>query len=386
MLKNQARILVVEDDKAIKKQLAKALPMMGFEMVGAENAEDALKLLQDLSPDLILSDIKMPGMSGLEFKKSLDLDQKYGNIPFIFLSALSGNDNIRTGMNLAADDYLTKPFRLKDLESAIHARLKRKDERDSKIKESAKRISESLQLIFPHEIATPVTIIYGMADFLQTLDMENASNRSLAVEMLESIADSALRLKDLTDKFDISLKTTLSKTSVNQPIGERKGGLLYDIKGIISSISREVSSKYGLHRHLKLNLEHSMSDLDLDFIERIVTEVVKNALQHSPKGTAVNVRGENQDDIYRLTVVDSGPGMTAQQVEHIGEFQQFDRKQKEQQGVGLGLAITKRLIEMLGGTITFSQSDQNGFQVTIDLPRPLKIDELEDERSDSTLP
>lgn len=228
MHKKQPLIMLIEDDKNIREQLTAALPRAGFRVANAASAEEALKTVREIQPDLILCDIKMPGMSGLEFKGSLQKDEDLNSIPFVFASALTGRDNIRAGMTCGADDYILKPFRLSELVEVIEIRLDKEQVRKSQYMKSVKSLRESLQLIFPHELITPITVIYGMTDFLQSLDLENSKERELTHEMLQAISDSASRLKELTDKFHLALTTALKNELETGSVLHQKHHLKYN--------------------------------------------------------------------------------------------------------------------------------------------------------------
>lgn len=120
------RVLVVEDEANIRNNLREMLELSGHSVMAVENAQDALDLLEGEVPDLILSDILMPGMNGFELLRAIQHKENLRNIPFLFLSAKIELDDIRHGMNLGADDYLTKPVKLKELTQAIDVRIARK--------------------------------------------------------------------------------------------------------------------------------------------------------------------------------------------------------------------------------------------------------------------
>ena len=117
------KILVVEDEKNIRNNLVDILEMSGYSASSAENGSDALLLLRDSQFDLVVSDIRMPVMDGTELLMNIKQVESLKNIPFLFLTAKSENDDFRHGMNLGADDYITKPFKFVELLKAIEVRL-----------------------------------------------------------------------------------------------------------------------------------------------------------------------------------------------------------------------------------------------------------------------
>lgn len=121
-----AKILVVEDDASVRENIGEILTGAGFSVTLAQNAGDALKIAFNNAPDLILSDLRMEEEeSGFRLLERLTLDRKTAKIPFIFISA--HKERQRQGMNIGADDFLTKPFTQDELLAAVRARLKRQE-------------------------------------------------------------------------------------------------------------------------------------------------------------------------------------------------------------------------------------------------------------------
>lgn len=118
-------ILVIEDEKPVLTNIVEILESGGFQAIGAENGADGIQLAKERNPDLILCDIMMPVMDGHGVLSELRSEPATATIPFIFLTAKADKTDLREGMNLGADDYLTKPFRRKELLMAVNARLEK---------------------------------------------------------------------------------------------------------------------------------------------------------------------------------------------------------------------------------------------------------------------
>jgi DNA-binding NarL/FixJ family response regulator len=128
------KILVIEDEPAMRKNLRKILELEQFLAVLASNGVEGLKLAQKEKPDLILCDILMPEMDGHDVLRLLRADPATAGIPLIFLTAKGEHSDVRTGMNLGADDYLVKPVKISDLLDAITARLERTQHQQTSFK------------------------------------------------------------------------------------------------------------------------------------------------------------------------------------------------------------------------------------------------------------
>jgi CheY-like chemotaxis protein len=117
------RILVIEDEPQMRRNILTILDMEGFEALGAENGRLGLEMIRSRQPDLILCDVMMPELDGYGVLKALRADPAIAEIPFVFLTAKGERGDFRAGMNLGADDYLTKPVVLDDLLKAVQIRL-----------------------------------------------------------------------------------------------------------------------------------------------------------------------------------------------------------------------------------------------------------------------
>jgi two-component system, OmpR family, alkaline phosphatase synthesis response regulator PhoP len=117
------KILVIEDEQSVRESILDLLAAEGFEGIGGENGNAGIQLLQNHYPDLILCDVSMPGMDGFAMLREIRQRPNTSGIPFIFLSARSTKFEVRRGMELGADDYLTKPCTATELLGAISGRL-----------------------------------------------------------------------------------------------------------------------------------------------------------------------------------------------------------------------------------------------------------------------
>ncbi len=125
---NRKKILIIEDDISIKDNLSDLLEINGFKVFSAVDGHDGFELAKEIIPDLILCDVMMPKMDGFKVKEKITADKKLTMVPFIFLTAKTDHSSFRKGMNLGADDYITKPFENRDLIAAINLRLKKYEE------------------------------------------------------------------------------------------------------------------------------------------------------------------------------------------------------------------------------------------------------------------
>jgi len=120
-----AKILIVEDEPAISEMIEVALVRANFEVIRAEDAEEAMRLLGDVLPELVLLDWMLPGASGMEFARRIKKDELTSHIPIIMLTAKGSESDKINGLDAGADDYITKPFSPRELIARIKAVLRR---------------------------------------------------------------------------------------------------------------------------------------------------------------------------------------------------------------------------------------------------------------------
>lgn len=119
------RVLLVEDETPLADSICEFLSMQGYEVKAAENGLVALNILEKFTPDIVICDIAMPKMNGLELLQAVRNNQRLFKIPFIFLTARTEKQDLREAMQLGADDFISKPFKFVEIEKAIEARLLR---------------------------------------------------------------------------------------------------------------------------------------------------------------------------------------------------------------------------------------------------------------------
>ena len=148
------KILVIEDDPQIRDNIQDILELESFDLILAENGSIGLQQAQSELPDLIICDIMMPEMNGFEVLAALRQVEQTADIPLIFLTAKADRTDFRQGMELGADDYLTKPFTPKELRQAIVTRLQKKAQIETKYTTQVQQISQQLNLQLYHDQTT----------------------------------------------------------------------------------------------------------------------------------------------------------------------------------------------------------------------------------------
>lgn len=128
-----SKILIVEDEDSLRELIVFNLTKAGYDVIEADNANDALILIEEITPDLIILDIMMPGLKGTQFLQIIKRSPRFSSIPVIIISARSSESDILEGFEIGADDYITKPFSMKVLIAKIKILLRKKQEKTENI-------------------------------------------------------------------------------------------------------------------------------------------------------------------------------------------------------------------------------------------------------------
>lgn len=343
------KILVIEDEAAVRENLIDLLDAEDFDAIAAENGRIGIQRAIEEIPDLIVCDVMMPEIDGYGVLSELRKNQATATIPFIFLTAKADKADTRKGMELGADDYLTKPFSREELLCAIATRLEKQAANQLNTQQKLEELRNSIALSLPHELRTPLNGILGYSQFL--LDELDELDKSEIQEMLLGIQSSTKRLHRLVQNYLLYAELEMA---VHQP--KRMEFLRQDsispAKSVIVSSTVEKAKQLEREADLELQIDDAILDISEVHLHKIVEELVDNACKYSQSGSPISVKGQvSGTSSYTLTVNDKGRGMTRDQIANHGAYMQFERKLYEQQGSGLGIAIAKRLTELHGGKL-----------------------------------
>lgn len=365
-----ARILLA-DDNADMREYVKRLLSPHWTVEAVEDGAAALAAVRERMPDLVLTDVMMPGMNGFELLQALRADPRTREIPIILLSARAGEESRVEGLEAGADDYLVKPFSARELMARVGAhlelaRLRREslqnEQRLRKEAEEANRLKSQFFSSVSHDLRTPLNAIVGYIYLLMNGTYGPlAENQKMPLDGIQRNVRELLRLiNDVLDLARIdSGKMPVERSSVR-------------LSSIIEEITIEMKpllemKSLSIHSHVPENLP----DIDSDAmkIKQIVTNLVSNAVKFTEKG-GVTIRVENlsKEGWVEITVSDTGMGIEPEFLPKIFEsFYQIEES-RAFGGSGLGLTIVKELVNLLQGRIRVTSEVGKGSTFTIFLP------------------
>ncbi len=360
------KILVIDDEEWLREMVQLALRQKGYDVVEAENGAVGIEVARRELPDLILCDVNMERVDGYLTLSSLRNEPGTASIPFILMTGLADNAGMRHGMELGADDYLPKPFTIDALYAAVEARLKKTEALRREAEQKLADLRDNISLMLPHELRTPLN---GILAFGEILAAEAATLPSTEVaEMGKIIHDSAKRLERMIENFLIYAQIELLDADPQKLAGLRKKQTDAPVP-LIEEHARAQAEAASRTADLAVKLTKTPVPISEDYLARIVDELVQNAFKFSQKGTPVAVTLSSFPNTVELSIQDRGRGFSTEHITKVGAYMQFDRKIQEQQGLGLGLTIAKRLTELHGGTLSIQSESSSGTTVTVKLPK-----------------
>ena len=360
-----SKILVIEDNADILEEVLTWLALEDHDALGATNGREGVeKALQEL-PDLILCDIMMPEKDGYRVLLELRAQPTTALTPFIFMTAKQAKFDIRHGMELGADDYITKPFGREELLNAVQSRLARRTLFAQQSEQQVHAVRDKLLRMLPHELRTPLVGILGIGELLSQ-DAEGLTPDEIS-EYAEMIITSGQRLYRLIENHLLyaQLELYARDPASEYPFDEEQ---IAPVIAVIPDSCSRVANSYSRINDLALSLQPATLRMTRQDLAKIVYELVDNAYKFSKAGAAVAVTGSMQDDHYLLTVSDRGRGIAPEHLTQLDAYVQFERATFEQQGSGLGLAITQQLVNLNGGTLTIDSTVGGGTVVNVQLP------------------
>lgn len=343
-------ILVIEDDPCIRESIQDVLDLEGYQTLAAANGLIGVELALQHLPDLVLCDISMPEMDGYEVLRTLQHHPETNTIPFVFLTARTTKADLRHGMNLGADDYLPKPCSATELLRAISRRFEKQSVVQTKSEKQLESLRFNIAQFLPHELYTPLNGILGFSELL-CHDYETIDRTELQ-EIGEAIHTSALRLHHLLKNFVLYSKLELIAHNPEQA-KFLQSRTVQSPALLVQTTAKQIAERFARLPDLQLqSYADSPCRLEIGdaYLEKIVEELVNNAFKFSNAHTPVWVQTLHEPNCFLLRVTNQGRGMTSEHIAQVGAYMQFNRKHYEQQGLGLGLIISKRITELCGGS------------------------------------
>jgi signal transduction histidine kinase len=351
---SQGHILLA-DDNADMREYVRRLLEGPYTVEAVENGTRALEAARARPPDLVLSDVMMPGLDGFGLLRELKGDPKTAAVPVILLSARAGEEAKVEGLEAGADDYLVKPFGARELVARVEGSVKA-----ARAKAERADFEQQLIGIVSHDLRTPVSaILLGAAGLLRGDALSERQSRS--VSRIQSSAERANRM----------IRDLLDFTQARLAGGIRLERRVTDLHELVQGVLEEVEAAHA-GREFRVSLGgDGRGEWDPDRLGQVVQNLVTNALKYSPGGTPVRIETHAEDGGVVLSVHNEGAPIPPEWLGRIFQPLQraSDEVDKAGRGIGLGLYIVKQVVDAHGGTVSVESTAETGTTFTVRLPR-----------------
>jgi len=352
-------VLVIDDQEQNIRIVGTVLSMMGYEVIPATNAEQAFRRLTVRTPDLILLDLLMPEVDGLEVCRRLKADARWADVPVIFLSAADDPNLVVQALECGGVDYVTKPFNKAELISRVRTHLALKKARDD-LRHLAEDKDE-LVGILAHDLKNHLA---GMKLSASLLAGRIGEMPPRCATLAENIALSTNRMLVFVKEF---LANQSAEHLVLKPVPVELTALL---AGLVAQHQAEAVLKQ-ITLTASLAAEPALVQADPEALRQVVDNLLSNAIKFAPMGGSVALSGgQSWAGCARFEVRDSGPGFLEADREKL--FRRYGRLSARPTGgepsTGLGLSIVKRLLEQMRGKISLESQPGEGARFSVLLP------------------
>jgi DNA-binding response OmpR family regulator len=363
------KILVIEDETPVRKNLVELLDAEGYFPLEAGDGEQGVRVAWENLPDLILCDINMPKMDGFGVLARLSRDPLTSTIPFIFITARTEREDLRRGMVMGADDYITKPFSLDDVIRAIETRLEKRAMIEQRAEKKLAELHKSTQMSLPAELLNPLSMIFGASELLANRQEAAQLDMGQVSSIAQEISRSAARLLRSLQEYLLLNELEAIEADPERLRLLRENRVASSLEAI-SDTAYFKAVQDGRDSDLKIDVEETPLYFSEVHLQKVVEEMLDYAFRTSPSGSPVEISGRVHPDrrLYLLRVTDQGRGLPPDQLAWLAGPAQPNLLSNEGQQ-GIGLAIVRRLVNLHGGSFNVQSQPGQWTIVEVQIPQ-----------------
>ncbi len=372
---SKATILVVDDDPNNFDVIEALLSSLDYSIYYAANGQQALHNLEQYNPDLILLDVMMPDMDGIEVCRRIKSQDSTHSIPIMMVTALTSKEELAHCFETGADDFINKPVNGIELRARVKSLLKIKQHYDkleafSQLqRDTIDALSQNLQTLkgnitrqFPHELNTPLNGIVGVLNLLQ--DSHRQMDPDDVDELLELAVQSAQRLEKLSQKFLHYAELELHPEQVSQ-------GQTHFLSHVLRCQLEKIITSHTCHSEFQI--QPALLPLKEHFLAILLQELIDNAAQFAPPQSTIQMHSFLQDGFLHIDIHNIGPGIPPEDLARL--MTAMPLRPVQQSGLGLGLPIVHKIVDLVGGL--FQLSSTCGHKTTASVILPILTESLE---------
>lgn len=358
----KAHVLVVDDHEMNRDMLSRRLRREGYRVTVAAGAREALDVMASQPVDLLLLDIMMPEISGLEVLEGLRRERSLADLPVLMVTARDGTEDVVRALELGANDYVTKPVDFPVLLARVRTHLGLR--RLSQLKDEFLGIAS-------HDLKNPLSHLLGTAVLIRSLVPPGTPMPEDIYELACGMEGSVRKMQGLIEDFlefqaseDGSLKVRLASLDLKDLAREAGAG------------AAMAARQKGIALACDDGPDPAVVRGDAMRLAQVIQNLVDNALKFCRPGDRVQLRTSRSGPHVRLEVEDSGPGLTDEDLARV--FTKFARLSNRptagESSTGLGLAIAKQFVEAQGGSIGVRNNPGGGATFWFELPAEVDRD------------
>lgn len=363
VLRGQPHILVIDDDEVARDSARVLLSRWGYRVTLAETGEKGLEALKADPPDLIVVDLQMPGISGLEVLEEVrEFDPA---IVCIMVTGFATLQSAMDAMKQGAYDFLPKPFSPDELKLAVNRGLERRflEQETQKLKEEKALMEANFVTMVSHQMRSPLAAVRQLLEVVATESLGPMDGK-----YKDLITRANARIDGLMQ--DINAWLNMVRIAEDGVAERKKPVKLSDIVKDLAKRTQLDVEAAGQELVMEAPAEEATLQVDLESMMEALYNIATNAVKYNREGGRVSIKAESSRHQADITISDQGPGIPEAELPFI--FDDFFRSKKPElkakPGTGLGLSITRRIVRAHGGEVSVSSQKDEGTSFTVSLP------------------
>lgn len=354
-METQPSILVIDDEPDNFDVVETLLDSENYQMYYAPSGQQALDRLKSFQPDVILLDVMMPDLDGLEVCRRMKADPQWQAVPIIMVTALTDKEDLARCLGAGADDFISKPVNGVELRARVRSMLRIKQQYDNV--QALLKLREDMVNMMVHDLRTPLAGILLSTEILRYPDLSPQKQQ----QKVNQIAIAGRQLQSLIDSLLIMAKLESGKMVLN-----------YTEVDLCALCMSAVADVEAIAAQKQLTLVSELPEpgglvkLDAAIFRRVLDNLLSNAIKFSPSNSQVTLRAEYLEvGRAKVQVADSGPGVPENLRQSIFEKYEIGTLMQEVSQIGLGLAFCKIAIEAHHGSIFIEDHHPRGSIFTV---------------------
>lgn len=343
-------ILVIDDEPDNFDVIDALLEREGYQLHYIANAQHAFEFVASCQPDVILLDVMMPNMNGIEFCQRFKANPEWQSIPVLMVTALTAKEDLAQCFAAGANDFISKPINGLELRARVRSMLSIKQQYD--LLQQTLQLRTDLSNMIVHDLRNPLSVVLFAAENLQRFpfsperQQQKTNQIIIAGQQLQAMIDSLLLMAKLE-----SGKMTLYKTEID----------LYALcESAIADMEAIANQKEVKLRAILPKFGDQVS-VDIPVFRRVLDNLLSNAIKFAPEQSEVVLQAESlPSGRSQIQVIDSGPGVKKELRQSIFEKYEIGTLKQGIAQIGLGLAFCKIAVEAHGGTIEVENNEPQG--------------------------